>query len=58
VQRTGQQQPDQQWQQQPSTGATNHHAESADAGSTLDTQSSAVEPAGSPVATTTTTTSV
>jgi hypothetical protein len=55
VQWPGQQQPGQQWQQQPSTGATNHHAESVDAGYASDAQSSAAKPAGSPAATTTTT---
>jgi hypothetical protein len=55
VQRSGQQQLGQQWQQQPSTGATNRHIESVDAGCALDAQSSAAEPVGSPAATTTTT---
>jgi hypothetical protein len=55
VQRLGQQQLGQQGQQQPSTGATNRHTESFDAGCALDAQSSTAKPAGSPAATTTTT---
>jgi hypothetical protein len=55
VQQLGQQQRDQQWQQQPSAGATNRHIESVDVGCAPNAQSSAVKPAGSPAATTTTT---
>jgi hypothetical protein len=47
----------QQCQQQPTDEATPSYSEPADVGSTSDAQSAAVEPAGSP-ATTTTTTSI
>jgi hypothetical protein len=40
VQWLGQQQPGEQWQQQPSIGATNRHAESVDAGYASDAGSS------------------
>jgi hypothetical protein len=59
VQRSGQQQPSQQCpqhQQQPSDGETHNHSELAYAGCAPNTQPSAVEPAGSPAAVTTTTT--
>jgi hypothetical protein len=58
MQWSGQQQPSQQHQQQSSDGATHSDSESAYAGCTRNTQPSAAEPAGSPVAATTTTTSV
>jgi hypothetical protein len=53
VQRPGQQQPGQQWQQQPSAGATNRQAKLVDVGCASDAQSATAKPAGSPAATTT-----
>jgi hypothetical protein len=58
MQRSGQQQPNQQHQQQPSNRATHSHSESAHAGYTRNTQPSAAEPASSLAAAATNTTSV
>jgi hypothetical protein len=54
MQWSGQQQPNQQHQQQPSDIATHSHSELAHAGRTPNTQPSTAKPVGSPAAATTT----